>query len=345
MAPRGAQQLRNGNAAVYVDGARTLAISARKVGGIAADSLYVGARRGAVDEATGKHTFDRQLTGQVDELRVWNATMNAELLRTNRKVRLTGKEPGLVAYYPFEKKTLDAYNQTVTNGSDIDLVTGKHTAVSGKNIAYTDEAPALRTKPTEENVDFTFTASDNKIVIELNEDEAAIDGSTLNFTVREVRDENGNYSEPIRWSAFVNRRQLSWSDNVVTLTKKLGESLAFSVKVVNNGGKQQMWEISGMPSWLTADTDNGTTDPLVQDDVTFTIAKSTPIGTYSQTVYLVGGDAIEVPLTLNLTVTGDEPEWMADKSDYEKHDEHDSPAIYTWHAQCRHGRQVGGVCR
>ena len=309
--------LRNGNAAVYVDGARTLAISARKVGGIAADSLYVGARRGAVDEATGKHTFDRQLTGQVDELRVWNATMNAELLRTNRKVRLTGKEPGLVAYYPFEKKTLDAYNQTVTNGSDIDLVTGKHTAVSGKNIAYTNEAPALRTKPTEENVDFTFTASDNKIVIELNEDEAAIDGSTLNFTVREVRDENGNYSEPIRWSAFVNRRQLSWSDNVVTLTKKLGESLAFSVKVVNNGGKQQMWEISGMPSWLTADTDNGTTDPLVQDDVTFTIAKSTPIGTYSQTVYLVGGDAIEVPLTLNLTVTGDEPEWMVDKSDYE----------------------------
>ena len=309
--------LRNGNAAVYVDGARTLAISARKVGGIAADSLYVGARRGAVDEATGKHTFDRQLTGQVDELRVWNATMNAELLRTNRKVRLTGKEPGLVAYYPFEKKTLDAYNQTVTNGSDIDLVTGKHTAVSGKNIAYTDEAPALRTKPTEENVDFTFTASDNKIVIELNEDEAAIDGSTLNFTVREVRDENGNYSEPIRWSAFVNRRQLSWSDNVVTLTKKLGESLAFSVKVVNNSGKQQMWEISGMPSWLTADTDNGTTDPLVQDDVTFTIAKSTPIGTYSQTVYLVGGDAIEVPLTLNLTVTGDEPEWMVDKSDYE----------------------------
>lgn len=309
--------LRNGNAAVYVDGARTLAISARKVGGIAADSLYVGARRGAVDEATGKHTFDRQLTGQVDELRVWNATMNAELLRTNRKVRLTGKEPGLVAYYPFEKKTLDAYNQTVTNGSDIDLVTGKHTAVSGKNIAYTDEAPALRTKPTEENVDFTFTASDNKIVIELNEDEAAIDESTLNFTVREVRDENGNYSEPIRWSAFVNRRQLSWSDNVVTLTKKLGESLAFSVKVVNNGGKQQMWEISGMPSWLTADTDNGTTDPLVQDDVTFTIAKSTPIGTYSQTVYLVGGDAIEVPLTLNLTVTGDEPEWMVDKSDYE----------------------------
>lgn len=309
--------LRNGNAAVYVDGARTLAISARKVGGIAADSLYVGARRGAVDEATGKHTFDRQLTGQVDELRVWNATMNAELLRTNRKVRLTGKEPGLVAYYPFEKKTLDAYNQTVTNGSDIDLVTGKHTAVSGKNIAYTDEAPALRTKPTEENVDFTFTASDNKIVIELNEDEAAIDGSTLNFTVREVRDENGNYSEPIRWSAFVNRRQLSWSDNVVTLTKKLGESLAFSVKVVNNGGKQQMWEISGMPLWLTADTDNGTTDPLVQDDVTFTIAKSTPIGTYSQTVYLVGGDAIEVPLTLNLTVTGDEPEWMVDKSDYE----------------------------
>ncbi len=306
---------RNGNAAVYVDGNRTLATSARKVGNIASDTLYVGARRGAVVQ--GEYQFNRYLKGQIDEVRVWNATVNSELLRSNRKVRLTGKEPGLVAYYPFETKTLNSYNQVVTTTSDADLVSGKHAAVNSKTFPFTNEAPALRPKPTEENVDFTFTASDDKIVITLKEDETSLDGCTLNFSVRNVRDVNGNYSDAVCWSAFVNRRQLAWSNSTVEFTKKVGEPLSFNVDVVNNGGKQQMWEISGMPSWLSADTDNGTTDPLGQDKVTFTVAPATPIGNYSQTIYLTGGDAIEVPLTLDLTVTGDEPDWTVSTSDYE----------------------------
>lgn len=308
--------LRSGNAAVYVDGARTFAVSASKVGGIASDSLFVGARRGAIVD--GEYTFDRQFTGQIDELRVWNATMNSELLRANRKVRLTGKEPGLVAYYPFEAKTLNEYNQVETYGSDIDLVSGKHHAgVCTESVAYTDEAPALRVKPTEENVSFSFTASDNKIVINLKEDEDILDGCTINFTVKNVRDENGNTCEAVNWSAFVNRRQLSWSTSTVALDKKVGEEIAFTVGVVNNGGSQQMWQISGMPSWLSADVDNGTVDPLAQQQVTFTVAESTPIGKYSQTIYLIGSDAIEVPLTLDLVVTGDVPQWSVNPADYE----------------------------
>ena len=307
--------LRNGNAAVYVDGNRTLAVSAAKVGGIASDSLYVGARRGPVVE--GEHTFDRYFKGQVDELRVWNATLNAEFLSKGRRMRLTGTEPGLAAYYPFEEKSLDSYNQVVTNGSDLDLVSGKHAVLSKRNTAYTDEAPAMAVKPQEENIDFSFVANDNSIVISLKEEEAILDGTTVNITVREVRDENGNISSPVRWTAYVNRRQLEWSDDNVVLTQQGGTQSTFTVDVVNTGGKEQMWQLSGLPAWLTADVETGTTAPLDRTEVAFTVAPSTPVGNYSQTIYLTGNDEIDIPLTLNIKVTGVVPDWTVEPGDYE----------------------------
>lgn len=89
-------------------------------------------------------------------------------------MRLNGTEQGLVAYYPFEKKTLDAYNQVVTEGTDDDMLRTDHKAVYADALTFTDEAPALREKKTETNVDYSFTASDNKIVITLNETPASI---------------------------------------------------------------------------------------------------------------------------------------------------------------------------
>ena len=81
--------------------------------------------------------------------------------------------------------------------------------------------------------------------------------------------------------------------------------------VVNKGGQQQMWTLSDMPSWLNADIVNGTTNPLEETDVTFTVSSATPIGKYEETVYLTGNDGIEVPLVLNVTVMGQVPDWKA----------------------------------
>ena len=74
-------------------------------------------------------------------------------------MRLNGTEQGLVAYYPFEKNTLDAYNQVVTVGTDDDMLRTDHKAVYADALTFTDEAPALREKKTETNVDYSFTAS------------------------------------------------------------------------------------------------------------------------------------------------------------------------------------------
>ena len=313
--------LRQGAAAVYVDGVRRLTTNAANVGSIATNQLIIGKHRESVASENGVYTFDRPFTGQVDELRVWNATLNADKLLSNRKMRLTGSEDGLVAYYPFETKALDQYSQVITTASAEDLArTGHEATVLGGSlaeIAFTDQAPALRQKKTETNVPFTFVASNEKVVITIDEDPAMIEGCTLNFTVRDVRDENGNYSLPAVWSAFVNQNQLVWAESSLALEQPQNTTGIVQATVVNKGGQQQMWTLSGMPAWLVPSTESGETNPLSETVVDFTVMPSAPLGRNEVTVYLTGNDNIDVPLTFNIKVNGNKPDWAVNANDYE----------------------------
>ena len=157
--------LRQGAAAVFVDGKRVLTTNAANVGSIASDKLLVGVKRTTFSAETGTYDYDRVFKGEVDEVRIWGASMSADLLSKQRRMRLTGSEDGLVAYYPFEIKTLDKNNQVHTIGHPDDLTgSGLQAQLSTLNtqlstLSYTDEAPALRTKPTETNVTLLFGAA------------------------------------------------------------------------------------------------------------------------------------------------------------------------------------------
>ena len=316
--------LRQGAAAVYVDGERVLSTSGQNVGSINTDHLFMGIRR-TTFSAGDDYTYDRKFKGQIDEVRIWGATMNSTQLVNNRRVRLTGKEDGLIAYFPFEKKTLDQFNQVITVGVDRDLVKNDsaHVAqimdLNAQSVAlsYVTQAPALRVKPTETNVKFNFTASDNKIVIDIDENAAAIEGTTLNFTVRDVRDENGNYSTPVTWSAFVSRNELEWQEDKLSARTTVTNEATLSATIVNKSGSQQMWSLSGLPEWLIASAEYGTTNPAAQSKVYFTVSPATPIGKYQETVYLKGNNGIETPLTVDVVVTGNVPDWAVNPHDYE----------------------------
>lgn len=306
--------LRTGNAAVYVDGLRTFATSASNVGQTASDYLIMGSRRTNTD---GVITYDRAFKGEIDEVRVWNATLGADIIKERSHQRLTGTEAGLVAYYPFETKSLDNFGQVVTQTTADDICEGRHSATYGTALTFTDEAPALRQKPIETNVSFNFTASDNVIVITVDEDAAAIEGCTLHFTVKGVSDVNGNKSSAVTWSAFVNRNELSWAEASLAATKHVSDEATLSATIVNKGAQQQMWTLSGMPSWLKASASQGTTEALAQTQLTFTVSKSAPIGKHEQTLYLTGNEGLVTPLVLTIAVTGDVPDWSVDQKLYD----------------------------
>lgn len=317
--------LRGGNANVYVDGVARATVSADKVGSLGSDALLIGARRTLQDLQNSEvlYQYDRPLTGVVDEVRIWNATMNANLLKKQRKIRLTGSEPGLVAYYPFELKTLNSQNQVITEGSVADLCGSSNEAMHlsmtnvSSDMPFTDESPALRVKPEEENVDFTFVASDNKIVVELAENPVKVEDCTLNFTVRDIHDQNGNLSEPVTWSVFVNQNPLLWNENFISAQTAVTEGTTLTATLVNKSGKEQAWTMSELPAWLQADAEYGNLLPLAEQTITFTVSEATPIGKYEKTVYVSGNDGIETPLTLSITVTGNVPDWAVNPHDFE----------------------------
>lgn len=311
--------LRAGNTAIYVDGQRVLTQSLRNIGTLTCDSLLIGARRTVDATQAHPYTYDRMLKGMVDEVRLWNATLDASTLSANRHMRLTGHEAGLAAYFPFETKTIDTGGQVQTVPTDTCMTASALTrkATYGHApLTFTDAAPALQPKPTETNVDFTFTASNEKVVISINEAPAIIEGCTLNFKVKRVYDANGNVCDPVYWSAYVHRNSLSWLQDEATLTQELGSESTFTASLTNKGGTQQEWYLTGLPQWLRASSTSGVIDPLATNELTFTVAKSCPIGKHAETIYLVNADDIAIPLTLSLTVTGNVPDWAVDAGQY-----------------------------
>ena len=295
---------RLGTAAVYIDGVRALTVNAGLIGDLASDSLRIG----------------RGLVGAIDEVRLWKTTIASDMLASKRKMRLNGDEPGLSLYYPFEKKGLDEYNQIVVSGT-LEEMTGHGTEASLNSQLstlnyYTDDAPALREKQTQQNVAFSFTASSTKIVIDIEEEPETIEGCTLNFTVRDVRSNSGNYSLPATWTAFVHRNELTWEETELTAVQAQSTSVTVSSAIINRSGTPQRWVLSDLPAWLTTNQTSGMLNPLEKTTVTFSVNEATPIGKYEQTIYASGNNGIETPLTLHLTVVGDVPEWKANPTDY-----------------------------
>jgi hypothetical protein len=305
--------LRNGNATVYVDATPVKTISASVVPSLAGAYLYIGSRPSS-----------RPFKGSVDEIRLWNASMTGDLLKSQRTQRLTGKECGLVAYYSFEKMSRDNNSgiiSSVSSATDLctDFLVAK-TIGESVPVTYTDEAPALKVKPEATNVEYNFVANERSIIITLNEPSAArLEGTTLTFEVSGVKDMNGNESLPVAWTAYVKQNQLLWKDeSQVSLVKPVGQPATFQATIVNESGNTENWTLSGLPAWLTASATSGTLKPQLTKTLTFTVADGLAIGNYEQTVYLTGSQNISQPLTLNLKVKAIEPDWAVRASDYEE---------------------------
>src|SRR3546814_20554 len=93
----------SGRAQFYVDGVLNMYFDAAGLGGIAAASVYLGARGWYMKDNADHVTFDRYFTGVIDGFRLWNTYLDATLINNNSNILLKGDELGLVLYYPFEE--------------------------------------------------------------------------------------------------------------------------------------------------------------------------------------------------------------------------------------------------
>ncbi len=313
--------LRNGNTAVYLDGKSQTIIHSSLIPALASPYVVIGATRYGEDP---NYAFRSFFTGCIDEVRIWKANLTTDMLSLNRMHTLRGNESGLVAYYPFEKTETNAFGQpelveTIQDmfTSSIAGVTPAQDPIVGGSIAYTRQTAPLKVVRPTTSVAFVPVVSDRKVVFNIDEDPARIEGCNIEFTVEDVQDLNGNYSEAASWTVFVNRNQLTWSDQNLSLTKPNGASASISATIMNQSGKTENWTLSNMPAWLSTGKTSGSLPALSNQVINFALATEMPVGKYEATIYLSGNNNIQTPLTIQVLVSGVKVDWQVNPADFE----------------------------
>ncbi len=311
--------LRSGNTNIYIDGTQKFQTSSTNIGGMASDSVAFGARRWYEADAT-KPTIDNRFVGSMDEIRIWNSALTGDNVRLDMRSKLAGNETGLVAYYPFEQ--VNSSNDIVSSVNDFSIPAYSFMDNGGfamaKDVAFTDNTPAIKATRPRVKVNSTFTSSENKIIVNINEDANRIENCVLEFEVQRIMDLNGNrLASPLKWTAFVNQNRLKWQTEAVNLKKEVLEPLSFDATLTNSSGNYENYVISGLPDWLSVTKTTGTLNPLEKTTLTFTVDKSANIGAYECELRLTGSKNIDEVLPVFLKVTGARPDWSVNPYEYE----------------------------
>lgn len=312
----------SGRAQIYVDGKLNTYFEAADLGGIAAAYIHLGARVWTPADNLQQEKADNFFKGEIDEVRVWNLYKSETLVENGNSNRLDGAEKGLLAYYPFETyiewqgvKELQFSLKDQKQQADPTQQVADAVVVGG-DVETKTSAP-VKAKGPESKLLYDFVVNNDALIINLKEPYERIEKTIVKFTVDGVRDKNGNeILSPITWSAFIDRNQLKWSDNALTIVKKLNEENTIKVKALNNGGSIEHFTVENLPSWLEAEPASGTIDPTASADIVLTIDPSLNIGTYDETLYLRGDNNVVEALQLTVKVEGEKPDWTVNAADF-----------------------------
>lgn len=312
----------SGRAQIYVDGKLNTYFEAADLGGIAAAYIHLGARVWTPADNLQQEKADNFFKGEIDEVRVWNLYKSETLVENGNSNRLDGAEKGLLAYYPFETyiewqgvKELQFSLKDQKQQADPTQQVADAVVVGG-DVETKTSAP-VKAKGPESKLLYDFVVNNDALIINLKEPYERIEKTIVKFTVDGVRDKNGNeILSPITWSAFIDRNQLKWSDNALTVVKKLNEEKTIRVKALNNGGSIEHFTVENLPSWLEAEPASGTIDPTASEDIVLTIDPSLNIGTYDETLYLRGDNNVVEALQLTVKVEGEKPDWTVNAADF-----------------------------
>ncbi len=311
----------NGATIAYLNGEEIFQIANQQMPHLAADHLVIGADRYRENDSTTQWNYRNYFIGIVDEIRLWKATLTADYIRQLYRTRVYGNEAGLVAYYPFEKIVMDDFAQPVVEfdledhsqqeSGELQLLTGNPQNIQSK------QTPPLKSISLLENVKYMYVADGRKIIISLNEEAERIEGTTIFFEVRNVEDLNGNLAEPVKWSLLVNQNQLKWLKKEQQVTAETNHPTTFEATIINRAAETEYWQLQNMPTWLRADKEYGELHTLSSEKLTFTVSETLPIGTYEETIYLVGNNNIYEPCVVRVNVTGKQPKWTVQPDQYE----------------------------
>jgi hypothetical protein len=301
----------------FVDGNQQNTISSGGLEQFAGNKFWIGGRG---YQPFGPEVVDRAFNGWIDEFRIWNSARSQLQIERDRINRLAGTETDLVCYIPFEQYTINM-GVPILTPSLVDIKTAAR-AISGTTAlgsGLNNQTPSIKLQRPVEAINFTYALNGDKIILTPNTLPALIENVTLDITVKDVFDLNGNKMQsPKTWIAYVDKNQVKWQDQEFNFTKKRGEALTFTTTVVNSGGAVKQFTISNLPAWLSASPQSGTITPNSTRTITLTVDPNVNIGSYEQEVQLLTDFGFPDGLLVKLKVYADLPSsWRVDPSKFE----------------------------
>lgn len=313
---------RDGASKLYLDGDLQTSSTSTGIAGIAGANAYLGARGYTVDDAAnGNLAVDQFFTGSIDEFRIWNSARNSDYLATYMNTKLTGEEPGLQLYLPFE--SYDDVMGTIVRTTTLDdeaipqYSTQAGTAVASSTETFVSGASITDVRPIQD-VDFTYVVNTDEIVITPQIDAYKIEGQTLEISVSGMNDLYSNTQlSTASWTAYVQRNELVWQESSMSIEHEEGTTSTFTATISNLGGTSYDYTLDDMPGWLTADATTGTVSPASTKTITFTVNSGLSIGYYEQSINLSTYLGFNEKLTIQVNSAAEAPDWTMDPSQYQ----------------------------
>jgi len=309
---------RGTSAIVYVDGAPVKVVPEGSLPGISGRYLYIGEWELASSGSVGD-TF----TGDVDDVRIWSATLDGDIIKSRMYDRLDASYAGLVGYFPMEEISRNEQGTVESKFSSANFGEPGSRLKIDSELLQSANAPALFPGSTKMRLDdkqFEFTASADEIYFSFPDSSLPVmDNNDFVATVKYIKDEHGNNSETVEWVFHTDFACVNWLGQGVVTTeveKNWNDTHTWSEFIYNPTGAAQYYEITGMPTWMSVDKPVGTVVDAMES-VKFTISPNAPIGKHTEYIYLTDRLGIRRVLQVNVTVMGDAPDWSVDPNRYE----------------------------
>ena len=304
---------RTGSANAYVDGNLKYYIDGMSIGSLMGANMTVGVRRWTEDALIFK--TDMPFKGLIDELRIRDAAITSDYIAENNHVRLTGKETGLVAYYPFDEYVINNNDQKELRVSFADQVEGSKLTAVRTNVTESSETAPVKDAGPVSDYAFNVITSSDQILLQLTESYSVMERTLVTITAKNIYDQNGNkMKSPETWVAYIDQSFLRWEEEAININKDADGTLEHTIKILNMGGSMEYFNIENVPSWMSVSPSSGNVPSSGSIDVTITIDEGVNIGMYNEVIYMRG--KYNMPLNINLTVGSAKPNWSVDPAKY-----------------------------
>ena len=271
--------------------------------------------------------------GHIDEFVIFEQALPKPLVELYEDIALTGDEMGLMAYLPFEEQytnpngiieqRFSINDQRVfrdANGNVVNkvvpLVIG--TQSTDRFADRTQNAP-VKSHGELNKLYFDWSFNNDELLINILNRDYEVNKQSIYVTVRDVEDLNGNpMTSPVTWTAFVDRNSLKWSEKTIVVKSEDGvdKDQVIEVRIINQSGKRHQYTIESLPSWLSIDKAYGAIDPMGEQRIQLTFNSQTPVGEYSDLIYLTDEDGLSEPLQIEYNVEALPPYEEMDEGKY-----------------------------